>query len=67
MRSRVLRAGAAAALCALAGCRTAPMTFPALAPWEVRRPQLQARERLRSESWSNKARVFERLLLGQAA
>jgi len=44
MRSRVLRAGAAAVLCALAGCRTAPVTFPALAPWEVRRPQLQARE-----------------------
>jgi len=28
----------------LAGCRTAPVTFPAVAPWEVRRPQLQARE-----------------------
>src|SRR5258708_1110195 len=45
MRSRVLlRVGAAAVLCGLAGCRTAPVTFPAVAPWEVRRPQLQARE-----------------------
>jgi outer membrane lipoprotein LolB len=43
MRSRLLRAGAAAALCVLGGCRTAPpLTFPAAAPWEVRRPQLQA-------------------------
>ena len=44
MRSRVLRVGAAAMLCVLAGCRTAPVPFAALAPWEVRRPQLQARE-----------------------
>ena len=45
MRSRVLRAGAAAVLCGLAGCRTAPpVTFAAVAPWELRRPQLQARE-----------------------
>jgi hypothetical protein len=29
--------------------------------------QLRARERLRSESWSNKAQLFEQLLLGQAA
>ncbi|HEY0766400.1 MAG TPA: lipoprotein insertase outer membrane protein LolB [Steroidobacteraceae bacterium] len=44
MRSRLLRIGAAAVLCALAGCRTATVFFPVVAPWEVRRPQLQARE-----------------------
>jgi outer membrane lipoprotein LolB len=44
MRSRVLRLGAALVLCALAACRTAPVFFPAAAPWEVRRPQLQARQ-----------------------
>ena len=44
MRSRVLRLGAAVVLCALAGCRTAPVFYPAAAPWEVRRPQLQARQ-----------------------
>src|ERR1700719_2720053 len=45
MRSRVLRAGAAAVLGGWAGCRTAPpVTFAPVAPWEVRRPQLQARE-----------------------
>src|SRR6202047_3413245 len=44
MRSRVLRVGAAAVLFVLAGCRTAPVFFPAAAPWEVRRPQLQARQ-----------------------
>jgi outer membrane lipoprotein LolB len=44
MRSRVLRVGAAAVLFVLAGCRTAPVSVAALAPWEVRRPQLQARE-----------------------
>ena len=43
MRSRLLRCCAAAVLCVLAGCRTAPVSFPAVAPWEVRRPQLQAR------------------------
>ncbi len=43
MRSRALRLGAALLLCALAACRTAPLTFPAIAPWEVRRPLLQAR------------------------
>jgi len=41
---RVLRLGAAVVLCALAGCRTAPVFYPAAAPWEVRRPQLQARQ-----------------------
>jgi len=44
MRSRVLRLGAAVVLCALAGCRTAPVFYPAAPPWEVRRPQLQARQ-----------------------
>jgi outer membrane lipoprotein LolB len=44
MRSRVLHLGAALVLCALAGCRTAPVFFPAAPPWEVRRPQLQARQ-----------------------
>src|SRR5256886_17693864 len=44
MRSRVLRVGAAVLLCVLAACRTAPVFFPAPAPWVVRRPQLQARE-----------------------
>src|SRR2546421_392427 len=37
-------ASAAAVLCALVGCRSAPVFFAAPAPWEVRRPQLQARE-----------------------
>jgi outer membrane lipoprotein LolB len=44
MRSNALRAAAAAALCVLAGCRTVPVSFPAAPPWELRRPQLQARE-----------------------
>jgi outer membrane lipoprotein LolB len=43
MPSSVLRAAAAVALCVLAGCRTVPVAFPAAAPWEVRKPQLQAR------------------------
>ena len=34
---------AAAALLALAGCRTAPLPAPAAPPWDARRPQLQAR------------------------
>src|SRR5205814_927902 len=42
MRSRVLRVGAAVLLCVLAACRTAPVFFPAPAPWVVRRPRLQA-------------------------
>ena len=44
MRSRLLRAGAVALLATLAACRTAPPSFLVLPPWEVRRPQLQARE-----------------------
>jgi outer membrane lipoprotein LolB len=43
MPGKALRFGAALLLCALSACRTAPLTFPAVAPWEVRRPQLQAR------------------------
>ena len=45
MRSRLLGAGAAALLATLAACRTTPPpSFLVLPPWEVRRPQLQARE-----------------------
>ena len=40
-----MRLGAAALLATLAACRTAPPpSFLLLPPWEVRRPQLQARE-----------------------
>jgi len=35
---------AAAALLALAGCRTLPPPAPAAPPWDTRRPELQARE-----------------------
>jgi outer membrane lipoprotein LolB len=38
-----LRSGAALTLALLAGCRTLPPAPPAGTPWEVRRPQLQAR------------------------
>ena len=45
MRSRLPGAGAAALLATLAACRTTPPpSFLVLPPWEVRRPQLQARE-----------------------
>jgi outer membrane lipoprotein LolB len=44
MRSKWLRLGAAVALAVLAGCRTAPPTLPPGTSWQVRRPQLQARE-----------------------
>jgi outer membrane lipoprotein LolB len=47
MRISALRIGAVAvgaALTALAGCRTVPVSFPVAPPWEVRRPQLQGRE-----------------------
>jgi outer membrane lipoprotein LolB len=44
MRNKWLRLGAAAALVALAGCRTAPPLVPAGESWEARRAQLQARE-----------------------
>jgi outer membrane lipoprotein LolB len=47
MRSKWPRLGAAAAtmaLTALGGCRTAPPTLPSGASWEVRRPELQARD-----------------------
>jgi outer membrane lipoprotein LolB len=43
MPSSALRFGAALLLCVLTACRTAPLSFPAVAPWEVRRPMLQAR------------------------
>jgi outer membrane lipoprotein LolB len=39
------RLGAMLLLAALAGCRTAPPLLPPAESWEVRRPQLQARER----------------------
>jgi outer membrane lipoprotein LolB len=38
-----LACAAAAALVALAGCRTVPPTAPAAPPWDTRRPELQAR------------------------
>src|SRR2546430_673803 len=45
MRSRRWRcAGALALACALTACRTAPPSFLVPPPWEVRKPQLQARE-----------------------
>jgi len=44
MHSKWLRLGAAVALAVLAACRTAPPTLPPGTSWEVRRPQLQARE-----------------------
>ena len=45
MRSRRWRcAGAWALACALTACRTAPPSFLVPPPWEVRKPQLQARE-----------------------
>jgi len=44
MRSRVLlRVGASGRAVRVGRLRTAPVTFPAVAPWEVRRPQCQAR------------------------
>ena len=36
--------GAAAAMLALAGCRTVPLPTPGAPPWDTRRPELQARE-----------------------
>jgi outer membrane lipoprotein LolB len=43
---RLLRLGAVVLLATLAACRTAPPpSFLVLPPWEVRRPQLQSRER----------------------
>ena len=45
MRSRrPLGAGAVALVCALSACRTAPPSVLVPPPWEVRRPQLQARD-----------------------
>lgn len=45
MRTRSLGVGALLALATLAGCRTLPAPpLPASAPWEQRRPQLQALE-----------------------
>ncbi len=44
MRPRALRLGAALVLCVLTACRTTPVTFPAPAPWEVRRLELQSRD-----------------------
>src|SRR5947207_2224881 len=45
MRSSRWRcAGAWALACALTACRTAPPSFLVPPPWEVRKPQLQARE-----------------------
>jgi outer membrane lipoprotein LolB len=44
MRSSPLRIAAALALALIAGCRTAPPTLPPSSSWELRRPQLQARE-----------------------
>jgi outer membrane lipoprotein LolB len=44
MLNSPLRITAALALALIAGCRTAPPTLPPSAAWEVRRPQLQARE-----------------------
>jgi outer membrane lipoprotein LolB len=44
MRSSALRLAAALILALIAGCRTSPPTLPPSASWELRRPQLQARE-----------------------
>jgi len=44
MRNKWLRLGAAVALAVLAGCRTVPPSLPPGNSWEVRRPELQARE-----------------------
>jgi outer membrane lipoprotein LolB len=44
MRSSGLRLGALVALAALAACRTIPPTLPPEMSWDIRRPQLQARE-----------------------
>jgi len=44
MRSKWLRLGAVVALAALAACRTVPPTLPPGTAWEVRRPELQARD-----------------------
>jgi outer membrane lipoprotein LolB len=44
MRSSRLRLGAVLVIAAVAGCRTAPPVAPAAESWQVRRPQLQARE-----------------------
>jgi outer membrane lipoprotein LolB len=44
MVNKWLRLGAAAALVALGGCRSAPPLVPAGESWQVRRAQLQARE-----------------------
>jgi outer membrane lipoprotein LolB len=44
MRSSRLRLGALLVVVTVAGCRTAPPVAPAGESWQVRRPQLQARE-----------------------
>lgn len=44
MRNSRAWGAAAAALLALAGCRTLPPPAPAAPPWDTRRPELQARE-----------------------
>ncbi len=44
MRNSLAWGAAAAALVALAGCRTVPVPAPAAAPWDTRRPALQGRE-----------------------
>lgn len=44
MHSKWLRLSAALPLLALAACRTAPPTLPPGTSWEVRRPELQARD-----------------------
>jgi outer membrane lipoprotein LolB len=43
MRREWLRLGAALTIATLAACRTAPVPSPTGAAWEVRRPELQAR------------------------
>lgn len=44
MRNSRAWGAVAAALVALAGCRTVPLPAPAAPPWDTRRPELQARE-----------------------
>jgi outer membrane lipoprotein LolB len=44
MPGKWLRCGAAVVLAAFAGCRTVPPTLPLANAWDVRRPELQARE-----------------------